>query len=66
MDDSDDFVDVNPPPSKKVRVSGSKLSRGPKTKTTSSDKIVVASKWKGSDLITKLKTLTSLDVVFEK
>ena len=66
MDDSDDFVDVNPPPSKKVRVSGSKLSRGSKTKTTTSDKIVVASKWKGSDLITKLKTLTSLDVVFEK
>ena len=66
MDDSDDFVDVNPPPNKKVRASGSKLSRGSKTKTTTSDKIVVASKWKGSDLITKLKTLTSLDVVFEK
>jgi len=56
MEDLDDFETVKPPPSKKPRASNSKEV---------SNKILVSSKWSGSQLFTKLKA-QSIEVGIDK
>ena len=56
MDDLDDFETVKPPPLKRPRASVSKVT---------SNTVSVSSKWKDSQLLTKIKS-QSIEVVIEK
>ena len=67
MEDLDDFETAKPPPLKKHKASTTKEpSRKESSRKELSDKVLVSSKWSGSNLFSKVKGTQSIEAEIEK